>query len=355
MAALNQYAALLDGARPLPDYLGSIPKLVELDDLVAENPSRILTYLAEHAPEGKVLFGLSVYGPGDATRLTYQLNELLEAKDCRTRFIQAAGKPLSAVQVHHNKLLTKGNDWCLFETAQGWRFGRSVWVYDFAGFNERDYKKPAADAKRGMLPPQLARTMVNLASKGTDIAIYDPFCGVGVLLLEALVTGHVAYGSDIDPKAIEDAQGNIEWLMSRRPELPDCELTVHDATKPLPAGERVAIATEGHLGELVRASTDETRTRKEAVAVEDTMRQFLKTAAASLKSGDRLVVTLPAWRIAGGLLRLGLVDAVSSLGYTKIRPVPEDVELPGITDRGTIDVARTKQRVVHELLILERN
>ena len=77
----------------------------------------------------------------------------------------------------------------------------------------RDRSKPYADRRKGMLPPKLARMMVNLAgSSETERVLYDPFCGTGTVLLEAAeLGGFRLYGSDLDVKAVLGTQENLEW------------------------------------------------------------------------------------------------------------------------------------------------
>lgn len=44
----------------------------------------------------------------------------------------------------------------------------------------------------GMMPPKIAQIMINMATEGdSDMAIWDPFCGLGTTLIEALHSGFV--------------------------------------------------------------------------------------------------------------------------------------------------------------------
>ncbi len=242
---------------------------------------------------------------------------------------------------------------CIFSTSSGFRAGHVVWIYDFEGFSHRDYDKPAADTVRGMLPPQLARVMLNLATGGQG-AIYDPFCGVGALLIESTLLGHRSFGSDLDPQAIAGANQNLAWSAREYPDSATYDLTVHDATTPLPSGEPVQLVTEGYLGELVQPTWSDAELESRAQAVGQTLEAFLNRAGESQSPGQRLVITLPVWRLRRGLRRLSVVDRAEKYGYTKVRPLPQDMKLPGLTDRDTIDVARPQARVIHEIAILER-
>ena len=368
---LGKYAVELTGFDPkLAARLGATTKLFALRPDSFGDARSALEAAASKVPAegGKFAFGVSSYASDKATPLATHVKKFLKSRGVQPRFVGRpkgkSGRPedgeLSAVQVQHNELISPGADWGVFETPDGYRVGRTVWVYDFEGFGARDYDKPAADAKRGMLPPQLARTMVNLATQGDPkLAVYDPFCGVGNLLLESVLLGHRTFGSDITPDAVDAAKRNLRWLAEQYPKLPDSEVTVRDATTELPADQSSALATEGYLGTPLRGGANAQDMEREAKFAETMTEKFLRRAAEFLRTapkGARLVLTLPAWRIPNSrkLIRLRTIDQAEHLGYAVIRPLPDGFSYPDLTARDSIDVARPKQRVVHELFILER-
>ncbi|MSU76255.1 hypothetical protein EXS54_02180 [Patescibacteria group bacterium] len=348
---LNDAAVFIEGINPKP--LGGTLKVVELLNRTLSTAEDMIDALVDAtSSDQKLRFGISIYGKADVGGLLMRSKRRLKTISISSGFVQST-EPLNLAQVKHNDLISKGAEWCLFETNDGWRGGKTTWIPDFEGFSVRDYDKPKSDSKRGMLPPQLARAMVNIATKNEPTAVYDPFCGVGGLLLESAALDHPTYGSDVDPKAISDAKKNLEWL-GKRSGLPKWNVSVHDATQPLPISEPAVIATEGYLGELVAPNTNDEVVERTIAEVEPIMLKFFETARNFLKLGQRLVITLPAWKLKNEIRRLTLVDRVLALGYTVIRPVPEGLALTELNRRNSIDVARPKQRVIHELIILER-
>lgn len=371
VAPLGRYAVQLDGFDlALAGRFGAVTKVMELIGVVpsADAAIRKIAGTVANPRTGKVIFGISSYGSRTATELTNRMRELLDKRGIKNRFMaKRLGKSgrvpdgeLSAVQVKHNKLITKGHDWCLFEAADGWHYGRTVWVYDFEGFAQRDYDKPRSDSKRGMLPPQLARTMVNLATGGDGTkSVYDPFCGSGNVLLESVALGHRTFGSDLDEAAVADSRRNLEWLGGLVETSGQWDVAVADATKPLIVNRADSIVTEGYLGTLIAANTKDRTIESEAKTVESIVLKFCEQAQKTLQPGSRLVMTWPIWRLAGsggrGQLALPLVDRVKSLGYTVVRPVPPAFRPAELTKRDSIAVSRPKQRVIHELFIFERS
>ena len=362
VAPLGKYAAELTGFNlKLADRFGAVTKIVELLG-VAPSTQAALERLADSVPEmktGKLVFGISSYGSPSSTELTNKMRELLDKRGVKHRYMAKrlgkSGRPadgeLSAVQVKHNKLLTKGHDWCLFEAAGRWHYGRTVWIYDFEGFGKRDYDKPRSDSRRGMLPPQLARTMVNLGTGGdAATSVYDPFCGSGNLLLESVALGHRTFGSDLAEAAVADSRQNLEWLGSPG----KWDVAVIDATTNLRSDPVEAIVTEGYLGQLVNPNTTDRTMEVEASQVEALLLKFFERARQTLHPSGRLVITWPIWRLAHSQLELPLVDRVKALGYTVVRPVPPAFRPAELTKRDSIAVSRPTQRVIHELFIFER-
>jgi tRNA G10 N-methylase Trm11 len=257
--------------------------------------------------------------------------------------------------VLHNGLLKDNYEWVLIEQGRKqWHYGRTAWIQDLEGFSQRDYDKPSSDTRRGMLPPKLARTMVNLAGVAAGKHIYDPFVGSGVLLMEAKLLGYQISGSDISAKAVADTKQNLQWLNKIAGTKGNAQLAVADASGELPY-RADAIVTEGYLGHPVRESTSFPEILEQQRLVDSLLRSFLRRAHAALPSGGRLVITVPLWRLPhSGDRRTTAIDGASELGYTVIRPVPQGTTGSELTERNSILVSRPKQRVVHELYVLER-
>ncbi|MBU1071007.1 methyltransferase domain-containing protein [Patescibacteria group bacterium] len=90
-----------------------------------------------------------------------------------------------------------------------------VWRHQAKEWYKRDRLKPFADGRKGMLPPKIARIMINLAlgkNYTPDQVLLDPFCGSGNILMEASVLGLSLLGTDIDTKQLEGTRKNLNWL-----------------------------------------------------------------------------------------------------------------------------------------------
>ncbi|GHG61519.1 hypothetical protein GCM10010919_06060 [Alishewanella longhuensis] len=66
---------------------------------------------------------------------------------------------------------------------------------------------------KGKFYPQLAKSLVNIGSKGnTECVVFDPFCGSGTTVLESFLSGNHAFGMDINPIAISISRAKNEIL-----------------------------------------------------------------------------------------------------------------------------------------------
>lgn len=179
----------------------------------------------------KVDFGISAYGEkvSDLREIKQELIDI----GIKARFVlPREGSELSSVVVRKQNLTE-------FLVAYGFT-AHTIWVQDFESWNKRDYGRPEVEAHIGMLPPKVARQMVNI-SGGKNIL--DPFCGVGTILMEGLELGLNVSGSDADVKQIERTRKNLEWLGEK------AQLFVCDARKISEKVKSVdAIVTETDLG-----------------------------------------------------------------------------------------------------------
>ncbi|MGC9330008.1 MAG: TRM11 family SAM-dependent methyltransferase, partial [Candidatus Hinthialibacter sp.] len=152
-------------------------------------------------------------------RTAVLLKEHLREQGVSCRFIQpdAQGRSycLSGAQVKKNKLLQEGMEILLHAHPQdGLCLASTIWLQHYEEYSHRDYGRPGHDSRSGMLPPKLARILINLVRTKTTATLLDPFCGSGGIVTEAGLMGLQAVGFDKSEKAVEDTKRNWEWLQS---------------------------------------------------------------------------------------------------------------------------------------------
>jgi tRNA G10 N-methylase Trm11 len=184
------------------------------------------TFLKEfRKSEDRVVFGISLLGELDRSeagkdntfikKLANQVKKGLRESGLSVRFLIPRGKgfELNAAQVINNDILEKGFELSIIRNRERGEeiYGNTIAIQDLEGYVERDMNRPYSDIKMGVLPPKLARMMVNFAGL-KDGTIWDPFCGSGTILMEAAVLGYNFLGSDIDENALYYSEENIKWL-----------------------------------------------------------------------------------------------------------------------------------------------
>ena len=183
------------------------------------------TFLDEYIKVNeKIIFGISILGDSNRQELKYikklanEIKRGLKEYDISSRFLipQKIDIQLNAAQILNNDILEKGFELCILKKTNenGEReeiYCKTIAIQDLEGYIERDMDRPYSDIEMGVLPPKLARMMINYASIQEGI-IWDPFCGSGTLLMESAVLGYNFLGSDIDSDALKYSEENILWL-----------------------------------------------------------------------------------------------------------------------------------------------
>ncbi len=319
--------------KEIQNYLGGTVRIAEL---VSETPERqgIVSCAAgvvssQMREEGKLLVGISTWAetgrPYPAFRISKELKPLLTKQGRSVRMVtpNAPRFHLDAPQIIHNKLVEKGVDLVCIWTGGAWRVGVTRTVQDISDYTKRDFGIPKPNAFSGMLPPKLAQTMINLVvGSRDDVAIYDPFCGNGRLLLEGALLNLQVYGSDISERQVEDSVTNLEWLRNTYGQATrDEQVWVADATKGpgrnIP--EKFMIVSEPFLGKPLRNPLR--RDQKDAWVSELSQMYlsfFSYWATAPQKPEQMLVVFPKAMAAEGGSISLfaHLVDRLHEIGYS---------------------------------------
>lgn len=215
--------------------------------------------------------------------------------------------------------------------------GKMVWRHSAKAWFKRDRTKPYSDRRKGLLPPKIARMLVNLALGNHDPegkSLLDPFCGSGTLLIEAGLMKMKLYGNDLDHVQLSGAKRNLDFFGVSG------KLLNYDATK---IGEHLTekidfIATEPYMG---RPGTREDH-------LPDLARGLMKLYLGCLKEWDKILS--PAGRIA----MIFPVFTYSGRDYLTSHVV-DDPKLIGynIKTRGLI-YSKPDAKVRREIVILEK-
>ena len=91
---------------------------------------------------------------------------------------------------------------------------KTIWVHDVTHWINKDRNLPRVNSRAGMLPPKVARMLINMAgiASNPDKKLLDPFCGSGHVVIEGVELGFFTIGSDLSANQIEDTKANLDSL-----------------------------------------------------------------------------------------------------------------------------------------------
>lgn len=270
----------------------------------------------------KVTFGIAELGRDHLPPLNlFKIKTLLEKAGSKVRFVEGSRNGLSAAVLLHQEKVIEMN---VLQLDQELVIGQTVAIQDIDAWSIRDREKPYADRRKGMLPPKVARMMLNLAISQSNIdqpLVYDPFCGTGTVLIEALTQGCHVVGSDLDGESVEGTKKNLDWFAT----LPEAAQFHHETAKvfqsdathvelaQLPA-QIDCLVTEPFLGKPQPKPEQLSNMYK---GLEKLYLGAFKQWARIMKDGGVVVIVFP--RVVSGkhIYGLeGLIDKLASLGYT---------------------------------------
>jgi tRNA G10 N-methylase Trm11 len=203
-------------AQQLQQVLGGVFKIIKTVQTLDKKPEQAKQQIADFLLEqklDKIEFGLNSVGQTQLEIDPSQIKQILKKQKQKTRFRRGSQWGLSAAILTHEP---QTFDLLIVENEEKLYLTQTVAFQDLEEWIARDRRKPFASPHKGMLPPKLARILVNLAlghlpQKPASPILYDPFCGTGTVLIEALLRGCQVIGSDIDQKSVAGTLENLYW------------------------------------------------------------------------------------------------------------------------------------------------
>jgi len=294
---------------------------------------------------GKVFFGFSLYPLSPEIHIEkYQKKmnamamdikaRLREEKQVNSRYVVSREPELSSVIVAKNKLLKNGAEICFFINKGEILLGQTLAVQQFEEFGARDFTRPGRDDVSGMLPPKLARIMINLAQIKPDAVILDPFCGSGTILQEALVLGYDnLIGSDNSDKAVSDSLKNLDWL-SKKFDTASADgstkltmtalavkvykLDVKDLVVRIKPNSIDAIITEPYLGPALKGKESQAQIEKTIKELEALYLTAFEQFTKVLVKGGKVVMVFPIYNLRNIQSKINILSQIEKLGFAKV-------------------------------------
>jgi len=312
---------------------------IKIAEVIGEKTDKkqIIDLILDKKGASKVNFGFSYYAV-TPDKLGFEIKKDLKAQGISCRLVVSREKDLSSVIVKKNKVI----DFVVLPNY----IGVTRVVQDFEEYSRRDFGRPASDAVSGMIPPKLAKMMINLSGDDTKRILLDPFCGSGTILAEAIVAGYSKFlGSDNSEKAIRDSRENIKWLIENEKIKPAPEYKIYklDVRKLFTEFQDAdVIVSEPYLGTPIRGGESEKDIGKIIAELEDLYLDAFGQFKQVLSGGGKIVIVIPQWHIRGKIYNMNIFSAVERLGFKRL-------------DKADLMYKRKSQKVWRQITIWENS
>lgn len=351
---------------------GSVKAGAIAEALLEVQPEDIVQNLKSLAQK-KIYFGFSFYKLNEEIsnsdfkktcqkikNLGMNVKKLLQELKIQARWVISKEMNLSSVVVKKNKLLTEAGAEIVFLIGKNKIYlGKTSAVQEFEELSFRDYGRPARSMRVGLMPPKLAKAMINFAKAGKTATILDPFCGFATILEEAMLWGYKnLIGSDINAETLAGAKQNLEWLAkSYKLQATGYKLLASDvrrlSEKLLPRSVD-AVVTEPYLGPPLQGNEPPEKIEqiiKELSALYlDAFREFKKI----LKPAGKIVILLPVFHTVSGDFFMPILEEIKKIGFKAADLLPKNFEkyqFLKINPRKSIVYSRPNQKVFREIFI----
>lgn len=226
------------------------------------------------------------------------------------------------------KILLRDMNYFVFEDKKKkeLNFGLLEASYDSAEAEKKDMEKPYRREELA-ISPRLARILINLSQVREKETLLDPFCGIGVIVGEALLEGINAVGVDIDGNAVNNARRNINWLKNNYKISSQFKI-INDDSRKAKVAEVSGIATEPHLGRLMKSIPTKEQAEQISMEFEDLMIDVLNNLKKSLKKGAKIAFTSPLIKTQKGRIGCDIANISENAGLkiSKIKGI--NIEFP---------------------------
>ncbi len=299
--------------KKLVNELGGLVKVGEIVKIKDKN--EITKYLENEITkfgEDKIRYGISVY-------FNSSLNEFVSDsirnifKEFKIKGIllnERKGNELNPSKIVKTSLIEEGFDLMLFKNY----FARTIAVSNPLEYKFRD-KRPRNDFVKS-ISIRLAKILINLSGVKEKDTLLDPFCGVGVLLQEALLMNINVIGIDKERKSIKDSYENIDWLKKNYKFNASFKLLNGDARRLRNIlKEKIdVVVTEPYLGPYLKKIP----TREQALKIKEELELLYNEVFYNLKGlvKKNIVFIIPRFRLyEGDRVRLNFERILDKNGF----------------------------------------
>ncbi len=325
----------------------------------------------------KILFGVSVYCAEKSLRplagaiqrsVGSAVKDELAGYKKKSKFM-GFSKDRGAAQLSHVEVLKKNlveNKaevlFCIGKE-ETW-IATTIAVHNPFEFQKRDIYKPN-QRKIFAIPPRIARIMVNLSGCAPEKTLLDPFCGVGTILIEALLEKAKVVGMDVNNWCVKAANENLDWL-SREYRLKDTDFRVIQGdvkkiVQKIGQDNVDCIVSEPDLGPALKQIPTGPYAQKIIQKLEPLFYGFIQDAFMVLKTNGRLVIVTPyIVTRSGHVVTMPIGEKMEALGFKRVKAFTEDMfskdipELKELVDLHSLVEIDDRHKIGREIHVYDK-
>lgn len=292
------------------------------------------------APEEKFNYSvISNSNEEDIGDIENKLKEKFRKEKLKAQIRHGNGGRIKMQEGNDFEMAKSDVDFFLYENDKDTYFGIIDQKYSYTDIKERDMQKPVRREELA-ISPRLAKILINLSQVREGELLVDPFCGIGVIVQEAVLKGINCFGVDRDKYAIEGARKNMEWITSKFKVTGHAKFYIGDSAK-MPPIKIQGVATEPALGELVKKKILDAAAGNYIKNFENLIIPILQRIKTLKAPNAKVVLTMPFIRqFSVNIERIARVVGM------QVYQLDDKVQMP-------IKEVREKQHVGREIVILE--
>lgn len=195
-------------------------------------------------------------------------------------------------------------------------FGKIIQKCDYKKIEERDMKKPVRRESLS-ISPRLAKIMINLSEVHEGGLLLDAFCGIGVVLSEALFQDIKVVGVDKDKEAINGCRENLEWFNFSKENY---KLINENSSKVKLSKDFDVVVSEPDFGEVLKKIPNEEKAKEMIKRYENIIIEVLNNIKKYVKG--KIVFTSPYIRFSKKRIGVNLDKLSESIGLKIVEGFP---------------------------------
>ena len=329
-------------------------------------------------PEGKYGFALGVYG-GEfrLSDIGLRIKKTLKDSWVSVRLVNIENKNIVSAVFKKEKLAKSQSEYNLLHLEWISYIAVTLACQDIDAYTKRDTGK-ARDMEVGMMPPKLAQMMINIASEWKRNGVYDPFCGLGTILIESANMWILeVIWSDMSAKMVSSTEKSLSEFIAEEKvwherirakwgipskdfsnfkaqifQMDSSKITRNSLqahiVESLQSWE-LHIISEGYLGEIMQKdSITMDRVKQERSKLRNMYDGFFG-GLCGLDFGGNLIMTFPFWEVHGTTSFFTEIHDVIGRHWFEVIPLlPPDMRTL-MTPKGTLLYKRPGQNVGREV------